>query len=176
MNKDKELIDALTTSIEMEEKGREFYMKVAEKATNEFGRKVFEALADDEIRHLVAIRECCETILKRDKTPQLCAIMPGHKSIRERIIFGKRESELLKKVSPDADELKAYEVAMQMENDGYNFYKNTLKDIKDPNAKELYNFLLKEEETHFELISNTYEYLKNPSAWFAKEERPIVEG
>ena len=83
---------------------------------------------------------------------------------------------MLKNVSPEADELAAYKVAMKMENDGYDFYKKTLESIKDPNVKELYKFLLFEEEKHFELVSNTYEYLKNPASWFAGEERPIVEG
>lgn len=175
-DKEKELLDALTTSIEMEEHGREFYIKAVKKSTNEFARRVFEALTDDETRHIVAIKDFCKIMAKKKETPQLCIVMPRHKNIKERVIFGKRESELLKKVSHKTDELKAYEIAMEMENDGYNFYKKTLNSVADPNAKELYKFLLSEEEAHFELLSNTYEYLKNPAAWFAKEEKPIVEG
>lgn len=176
MSKNRELLEALETSIEMEESGREFYLKAAKESASEYGKRVFEALADDETRHISAIKGYYENLAKKDETPKLCVVMPRHKTITERIIFGKREAELLKKVSPEADELKAYEIAMEMENEGYNFYKNTLKSISDTNAKELYEFLLSEEESHYELISSTYEYLKNPSGWFAKEEKPILEG
>ena len=176
MGNNEELLKALEASIEMEESGREFYLKAAKRSANEYGKRIFESLADDETRHIVAIKGYCENLAKKNETPKLCAVMPKHKSITERIIFGKREAELLKKVSPDADELKAYEIAMEMENDGYKFYKDTLKSLSDTNAKELYEFLLSEEESHYELISSTYEYFKNPSGWFAKEEKPIVEG
>lgn len=176
MGEKEELMEVLKTSIEMEEDGREFYIKAAKKSTVELTKRVFEALADDEIRHISAIKGYCETMTKKNATPQLCTVMPQHKDIKRRIIFGKSESELLKRVSPAADELEAYKIAMEMENNGYKFYKKTLDSIRDSNAKDLYKFLLSEEEEHFELISSTYEYLKNPAAWFTEEERPIVEG
>lgn len=172
----KELKEALSASIEMEKKGREFYLKAAKGVSNELGKNVFEALADDETRHIAAIREYCELIAKKNRTPALCAVMPRHKKIEERIIFGRRELELLRKISSQADELKAYEVAMEMENKGYDFYKKTLNSTTDANARELYGFLLSEEEAHYRLLSDTYKYIKNPAAYFAKEEKPIVEG
>ncbi|MBL7068527.1 MAG: ferritin family protein [Candidatus Omnitrophica bacterium] len=176
MVKKDELISAFDTSIKMEEEGRAFYIKAAGRSKNEFGKRVFEALADDETRHIAAIKKFCEVMAKKDETPELCVAMPRHKKINDRLIFGKSKHELLKRVKPSADELKAYEIAMGMENDGYDFYKKIEEGTKDPNAKELYKFLLSEEEAHFDLISSTYEYLKDPKSWFAKEEKPIVEG
>ena len=113
---------------------------------------------------------------KKNKTPQLCTVMPKHKDIRKRVIFGRREEEMLGNVSADTDELEAYRIAMELENKGYDFYKKTLESVSDPAVKELYKFLLSEEEAHHDLLSSTYEYLKNPAAWFAKDEKPIVEG
>ena len=176
MYKKKELMDVFATSIKMEEDGRELYLKAAKECKNELGKRVFEALADDETRHIVAIKGYCEHILKNDKTPQLCKVMPRHKSIDERLIFGKRELEMLKNTIVNADELKAYEIAMKMENEGYAFYKNAHENATDPDIKELYEFLLTEEESHFEMISSTLEYLKDPAAWFASQEKPMVEG
>ncbi|MDB4349592.1 ferritin family protein [Omnitrophica bacterium] len=176
MSDDKGLTEALNASIEMEEEGRAFYIKAAKNSKNEFGKRVFEALADDEIRHIAAIKQYYEAIAKKKKAPQLGKVMPRHKNIKERLIFGKRESELLKKIPAEADELKAYEIAANMENEGYRFYKKTLDEAGDPDVKDLYKFLISEEEVHLELVSNAYEYLRDPAAWFAKEERPIVEG
>jgi len=172
---DKELAEALETSIEMEEEGRRFYLEAAKKLTNEFGKKVFEALADDETRHIAAIRKYCVVVAKK-KSAKLCNVMPMHKGIAERILFGQNDAEILKKMPAEADDLKAYEIALDMENKGYAFYKKVLEGAKAEEAKELYRFLLLEEEAHQEMISNAYEYLKDPAAWFAKEEEPIVEG
>ncbi len=176
MDEKTELTRAFTTAIEMEKRGYEFYIKAAKKATNAFGRKAFEALAEDENRHIDAIRGYCLGIAKKDATPELCTVMPAHRPIKERVIFGKHEAETMKGVKAGADELRAYEVAMKMENDGYDFYAKALKAARDSNARELYAFLLGEEKTHYELISNTHEFLKDPAAWFIKEEKPIVEG
>ncbi|NQT06293.1 MAG: ferritin family protein [Candidatus Omnitrophica bacterium] len=172
----KELIDLFKTSIEMEGRGREFYLESAKKCTNELGKRVFEALADDETRHIAAIREYCETMAKKKIAPKLCAAMPSHKGINERMLFGKREAELLKNVQVCADELEAYKIAMEMENAGLKFYKDAISSAADQEVKNLYSFMIEEEENHFDLLSNTYEYLKDPAAWFAKEEGPIVEG
>ncbi len=176
MEKKEELMKAFADSIEMEEDGRKFYLAAAKECKIELGKRVFEALADDETRHIVAIKGYCEVISKKSKTPQLCQVMPRHKAIQERLIFGKRESEVLKNTIIDANELKAYEIAMKMENEGYDFYKKALDNSPDGEIKELYKFLMSEEEAHYELISSTYEYLKDPASWFADQEKPIVEG
>jgi rubrerythrin len=176
MAESREIIEALNRSIEMEEEGRRFYIDASKKTKNEIGKRVFEALADDETRHIAAIRLYCDTIAKKDKSPQLCAAMPRHKDIKERLLFGRKEEELLKSVPEGSDALKAYEVAMQMENEGYAFYKKMFEGSQDRDLKDLYKFLLDEEETHYELIESTYKYMKDPEAWFAEQEKPIVEG
>lgn len=76
----------------------------------------------------------------------------------------------------ETDGLKAYEIAMKMENEGYAFYKKMFESSTDQDLKDLYKFLLDEEETHYELISSTYKYMKDPQSWFAENEEPIVEG
>ncbi len=176
MDQNSELTRMLTNALDMEKSGYEFYMKAARRSGSEFGKKAFEALAEDESRHIEAIRGYCVEITRKDKTPELYVVVPSHKKINERIIFGKSRAELLKEATADADELKAYEIAMKMENDGHDFYKNALKSTQDENTKDLYNFLISEEKAHFELISDTYEYLKDPEARFAREEKPFVEG
>jgi len=176
MDKKEELVNAFKDSIEMEEAGREFYIKAAKKCRSELGKRVFEALADDETRHIIAIKKYCETVEKKGAAPGLCSAVPEHRSAKERVIMGRRESELLKTIRSDADELKAYETAMDMENRGYAFYKKAHDSATDPAVIELYEFLLAEEEAHYELVSSTYKYLKNPDEFFAEEEKPIVEG
>lgn len=176
MSQDKALVRALEMAVEMERRGYDFYKKCAAKSGDALGKKVFEALAEDENRHIGAINCYCAEVADRSETPRLCDAISPHKPIKMRVIFGKREVELLKNVAPDTDELRAYEIAMKMENDGYGFYKKSLTETADANAKDLYEFLLLEEKSHFDLISSTYELMKNPAGWFIKDEKPIVEG
>jgi len=176
MDKNSELTKAFTAAIGMEKRGYEFYIKSAKKSKTEFERKVFEALAEDENRHIDAINGYCINIAKRNETPELCTVMPSHEAITKKVIFGRREADLLKGIKTPVDEFKAYETALKMENDGYDFYTKALEATQDHNARELYEFLRGEEKSHYEIIANTYEYLRDPQGWFIKEEKPIVEG
>ena len=175
--KNKELLNALSLSLTMEKRGYKFYMKAKEKSTNELGKKIFNALGEDENRHIDAIKKYCQNIAKSAKAPKLCNVMPPHKNIRARLIFGKNQASLFKEAAKDIDQLKAYEIAMQMETDGYNFYKKAQEtSAENPDVKELYKFLVGEEKDHHQLIFNTYRYLKNPEYIFFDKEKPIVEG
>ncbi|NQT46970.1 MAG: ferritin family protein [Candidatus Omnitrophica bacterium] len=176
MGNDKKSIEVLSISLEMEKKGYDFYMKAANKSTNELGKKTFAALAEDEKRHAEAIEKYQESISGGKASPQLKTAVASHKNIKERLLFGKSEAERLKDLSVDADELKAYDVAMQLEKDGRDYYKKALESLEDEKVKDLYKFLISEEEAHFDIIFRTAEYLKDPGGWFAKEEGHFFEG
>lgn len=180
MKKNEELIKALTTSLEMEKRGYNFYIKTAKRCTNKIGKQVFETLAEDENRHKDAIEAYYAGATKNEKLPTLSTVIPAHKNIRKRLIFGKNEAALFKNkptvVATATDELKAYEMAMKMETVGYDFYKKAFESTSNKNIKGLYKFLLSEEQSHFELLSNTHYYLENPASWFITEEKPVVEG
>jgi len=164
-----ELIEALKTSLQMEETGRKFYLEVAENSSNDMSKKVFNALAEDELRHAEAIKKFAET-------PDLKSAMPEHQNIEDRLLFGQRAKDRMKEINTSDDELKAYETAMKLETDGYNFYKKYYENLSDANARELFNFLLTEESTHYKILQDTYQYLKNPKDWFSEQEKPIIEG
>lgn len=176
MSDNKELKKGLSTALEMERRGCDVYKKCAKKTQNRMTKKVFEALAEDENRHIGAISCYCAGLADRNMTPKLCDTMIPHKSIKDRLVFGRQPSSMEKAVKKDSNELKAYEIAMKMENDGYDFYKKSFDAAVDPNAKDLYKFLMEEEKAHFELISSSYDFLKNPAGWYIRDEKPIVEG
>jgi len=176
MSEDKILIDALATSLKMEEEGYKFYIGAKEKSVDKYGKNIFQALAEDEKRHIDAIRKYSNSFIKSKKTPALTTVMPEHQSINKRVIFGKSSKEMLKDISSNTDQIKAYEIGMKMETDGYNFYKKAEQSVKDINARELYKFLMSEEKLHYKLIADTYEYIKNPEEVFLRSEKPIIEG
>jgi len=167
---------ALIKSLEMEKAGFAFYMDTAKKTSNKGTAAIFKALAEDENRHIGAIKKYSDSASKNLNLPELSNAMPKHKDIKERVIFGKEFFRMLSSSVSGADQLKAYEAAMTLETEGYNFYKKAYNSIGDKNVKDLYKFLMGEENTHHKLISDTYEYLKNPQDLFFKNEKPIIEG
>lgn len=176
MEENKKLIKALAASLEMEKRGYNFYTKTAKRCKDRIGRMVFSALAEDENRHKDAIEAYYAKAKKKAALPKLSSVMPAHKNIKKRVIFGRLEKDIFKGSARGIDSLKAYEIALKMETAGYDFYKKTFESMSDKNVKGLYKFLLSEEQSHFELISSTQYYLENPTSWFIAEEKPIVEG
>lgn len=72
--------------------------------------------------------------------------------------------------------MKALKTAIGIESEGYKFYEKSARETTDPIGKKMYEYLKGEENRHWELLQNTYEYLSDPSLWFAKEEHHIYDG
>jgi len=168
--------EALDTSFDMEKQGYDFYIKASNKAKSAAAKKIFQALAEDENRHIDAIKKYSENLAGDLAMPKLSIAMPEHADINKRLLFGKDPKEALKGISADSGQLKAYEIAMDLETRGYNFYEKAANSIEDKNIKELYKFLIKEEKAHYSIIASTYGYLKAPQDLFFKEEKSIMEG
>jgi rubrerythrin len=56
------------------------------------------------------------------------------------------------------------------------FYRKLLSEAATGKEKALYEKLIKEEERHFDLFSNTYNFLNDTGNWFMWEEYSIVDG
>lgn len=67
--------------------------------------------------------------------------------------------------------LDVYEVAMDMERRGHEFYSDAALKSTDAVSKKLYEFLAAEEQKHFDIIQDTHDFLKQPDAFMAVEER-----
>jgi rubrerythrin len=56
------------------------------------------------------------------------------------------------------------------------FYKKTLAGAKKEKEKALLERLIQEEQQHYAIFANTYQFLADTGNWFLWEERGIVEG
>ena len=79
-------------------------------------------------------------------------------------------------IAKDSDLEKAYKAAMGLEKSSYSFYKDLFNRSTDPQAKKFFEFLMGEENNHYELLSETLEYLNDPKDWYREKERWVVEG
>ncbi len=169
------LAQALKTAIEMEIKGYNFYQEVAAKTKNALTRDIFNALSKDEALHRGAIEKYYCTIKEKKDLPPLTSIV-SKAAKRDRSIFSKSFDVLTDSLSSESDIVDAYKTAMELERAGYEFYQNIFNSVEETELKDLFKFLLKEENEHYTLIQNTYEYLTRPQDTFDDEERPFFEG
>ena len=96
MNTANGLVKLFAQAIDMEKKGYDFYIRISKETPSSLTKKVFEALAEDENRHIKAIEGYSGNIASEDKTPALKSVMPSHEPIGKRVIFGKPEAELVR--------------------------------------------------------------------------------
>jgi rubrerythrin len=161
-------MDALEIALKMETDAISFYTEAARKTIYPAGKKMFQAITEDEKRHLEMISRLIKglSITHKDVSP-----MSNVKTV-----FEAMKDEMMKKVGATVDELEAFKIAMQMEKEGKEFYVKTLSHAKTDKEKALLERLIREEEQHYAIFANTYEFLSDTGNWFMWEERGIVEG
>ncbi len=161
-------MDALEMAMKMERDAISFYTEAAEKTKYPAGKKMFLTITEDEKRHLHMISEIVKglNVTAKDVSP-----MKNVKSV-----FEAMRAEMMRKVEATADEMEAFKIATDMEKKGVEFYKKTLGGAKKEKEKALLKRLIQEEEQHYEIFANTYQFLADTGNWFLWEERGIVEG
>jgi rubrerythrin len=161
-------MDALELAMNMEKDAIAFYTEAGRKTKYPAGKKMFQTITEDEKRHL----EMVSQIIKGLKIT--------HKSVSPmknvKTVFESLKDEMMKKVEATTDELEAFKIAMRMEKEGLEFYKKTLAGSKKEPERLLFEQLIKEEQQHYDIFANTYQFLSDSGNWFMWEERGIVEG
>ena len=171
-----DLEKAVKTSLLLEEEGYAIYMKAAKSSKNVLGNTTLKAIADKELMHIKAIENFYSQLTGKgfDVSSPL-EDKQWSDRLKTEVLNGIKTS-LEKSVAPEKELLNAYEVGMDLERKGYDFYKKISDETNDAAAKKLFAFLAKEENIHYELLQDTHLYLSNPSEWFHKEEKWLVEG
>ncbi len=161
-------MNAIEMSIKMEKDAISFYTEAADKTSNSVGKKMFLTIAGDETRHL----EMLSQILKG------LEISNGDVSPMKQIhtIFEEMKDEMIQDIKATTDELYAFKIAMQMEKEGKEFYEKSLQSAVTEKEKALFEMLIKEEQQHYDIFSNTHSFLSDTGNWFMWEEHSIVEG
>jgi rubrerythrin len=168
-------IKALKMAVDYEKKIRAFYLKHASKMKNPLAKKTFVFLADEELKHIDAINSFSKSIHDGEE-PMIDSGTEDEAVNRVKEFFSQRIEQIAKKASASENELKVYELGLGMEQTGYNFYKQSIAKAEHPNIKKLFEFLVKEENGHYALLSNAIAYLKNPEEFFQSEESWFFEG
>jgi rubrerythrin len=161
-------MNAVEIAIKMETDAIKFYREAAEKTKHPVGKKMFLSITEDEKRHLDALSRIVKglDIHLQDVSPM--------KNIKT--VFETSKDEMMQRAEATTDELEAFKIAMQMEKSGMEFYKKAAFNAKTDKEKQLFEKLIKEEEEHYNIFSNTHFFLSDSGSWFMWEEHSIVDG
>jgi len=172
----KALSDILKKAIEMEEKGRDFYMGIVKKVENNAAKKMFEFLAKNELLHIKSIKDFYKGLVEKGEFPE--TDMSRFEGVRKEglLIFARDISELEGKIKKSDADKEACEFAMDFENSGYRFYQDMKKKTADEKLIKLLDFLLAEEKVHYEGILSLYTYLTDSANWYMYEEKSFPQG
>lgn len=165
-----ELLQALKTAIDFEEKGYEIYSQASKKSKNSLTKKTFEYLAKQEKNHIKNI----QFYIKKESIDKKNL---GDTVKDTQAFFGLSIKDFEKKAQIFSnDEIKLYESAMSLEQASYDFYKAQKEKAKTKEAKKFFEYLLTQENAHFELLQKTLDFLKDPKNYFSKNESWMFEG
>jgi rubrerythrin len=136
-------MNALEVAKKMEVDAIRFYTEAAEKTRYPAGKKMFLTITEDEKRHLEMISQVIKglNITAQDVSPLK----------RVKTVFESMKDDMMKKVEASHDELEAFKIAMQMEQEGEQFYKKALGEVKTVFESMKDDMMKKVEASHDEL-------------------------
>jgi rubrerythrin len=167
--------EALAMAIDMEKEGHSFYIKTAEKATDKMTKQVFDFLANEELKHIESIKTFYDAEIAGKKTDFDKLLGGRTPEIAKQAIFNLFKN--LEKIVPaDKPDMDAYSFARDFEKKGEHFYREAAEKASDADIIKLFQFLVEEEQRHFQMIDDSMAFLENPQEWFHRQEKWHVEG
>jgi rubrerythrin len=153
-------MDYFEFSIQMEKDAEALYRKMAENAPVEGIKKVLLMLAEDEVRHRVAIEQLQK---KMD-------VGPAQGSALEiKTVFDELKKDAsITNITIDAAE--DYEKAVEIEQRGLDFYKEKFEGAEDPQSKKLFEVLMRQESYHLHTTKNLLDMVRRPDWWVENAE------
>jgi rubrerythrin len=168
-------LDILAKAIAFEEEGIRFFNQRAGASGSELEKRILQSLAKDEAGHREHLARVRDDLL-RTHDLQALADHGAHPHQGPREIF---ESSLAGAQDPCQyvpEDLEIIRGAMQVERRGYAMYTEAAGQVTAPLAREMFRHLADEEQMHYQLLSNTHDYLESPEKWHGYDESPMLDG
>ena len=171
----RECLDILDRAINFEETGMAFFLDRAENAPSELERNLFRSLAEDEKGHKAFLVQLKEQLLANNNPDDMQPEADDdHKSPRE--IFEVALESVKDPYAAEAAELEIIKGAMEVERNGYTMYTKAVASVQSQRAKDIFQALAREEQHHYSLLKNTYDYMADPEGFHGFDESPMLDG
>jgi len=167
--------EVLRVALENEVTGKNLYIQYAQTLTNEMARKVFSYLAEEEDRHIEDIKEYMRA-MNLGASVNVESMIGQNALGRSRLFFGKLTDEFVSGMAPSDDDNKCRDIAMRVEKAGYEYYDKGAQMTKDIRLRRFFGWLKEQEQSHYMLIRNAFEFSNDPVSWYEQQERWLLEG
>ncbi|WP_419770065.1 MAG: ferritin-like domain-containing protein [Candidatus Marinarcus sp.] len=148
-------------AMKVEKDGEAYYRELALKSPNNGLKRVFNILAEAEVKHYNVFKSM------RDKDGQdinTLDISTDTKTIFETLSSEKNSTDF------SLDEIKFYEDAIKREEDSFQFYADKAKELSDEDEKKIFLQIAQEEIKHKEVLENILSFIQEPTNWVASAE------
>lgn len=156
-----------------EANGHKILVDAEKISNNPLSKATFKFLADQELKHMESIKAFAKSLEGVGSFSSQDFEGPLEmKTARSEIkgIFERFRADFEEAAAVET-RLDIYDTALEMEHHGHDFYKAAAEKSSDETAREFYNFLVSEEDKHFQIIQDTRDYLEQPDAFMAVDER-----
>lgn len=175
MNDVKYCLDILEKAIVFEEEGMAFFQDRAQNAPSSLERNLFNSLAKDEAGHKAHLIKMRDDILRENSLEVLPDVSDDH-VLNVRAIFEGALDGANDPYEFQLEELEILNGAMDVERRGYHMYAKAAAEIESPRAKEVFSHLAAEEQNHFTLLKNTYDFMADPEGFDGFDGNAMLDG
>ena len=142
-------LNILKTAILLEKRGRAFYQKVAETATNPAVKEFFEMMAVEEAHHTKILADQFSSVKAEGKFSSGTYDAGSRSELVSKIL----STDIMKKIESAGFESAAISGAISMEEKAERIYRERAENAADPEEKKLYEWLAKWEAEHLAVLA-----------------------
>ena len=154
----------LEQAMDIEQEGRQFYMKAAQTTQDKKGREIFITLADDEKKHHNLIERQHKALTSEGNWVSSPEIKPTEIDINKSL-FPEGQEALEKVVKIESNDWDALMFGLHIEMKSYELYRKSALRIEDPLGKQMFEFLAGQEQSHWDTLMMRYDALFGPVSW-----------
>jgi rubrerythrin len=146
-------------AMKMELDGKAFYEKLARETNVEGLATIFGRLAEDEQKHyeiFLALKGQTQASSMEDTT-----VLDTAKNVFEKLVAEKGA------LGPITGDLEGYRFAMKVEADSFRLYEDAAAKEQNGDVKALLFRIAGEEQKHFEIVRNIYDFVNAPNQFLA---------
>ena len=175
MSNQTEAIQAmLCTALDMKERKRALYEEGLSACPDQVGKETFIILRDAESEHARQIQEINEEFKKGKSWADACKFFPEQESLKK--AFHRIAQEQGEVGVVCADDIRALEVGMKLEEASIEFFRGQLKATQDPTARQFLERMVADEREHFMLLADLKFYYSDPHGWFIEKSKARLDG
>jgi rubrerythrin len=159
-------MEIMQFAITMEKDGERYYLEQAARNKGNALRVVFELLARDEARHAELL-----TRMQEDVAYEL----ESDNSLTEQMNLFSTAADFQSAVRDIPDQAELYHTAQKNERQSIELYDDLRSKAEDAVSRELFGFLLKEEQRHYTILEEIFRHVNRPNEWVESAEFGVRE-